>query len=407
MIRSSLSAAPPRRVPRGGGPSGASDDLLIVHVTESFASGVAAAIRDFVRNYTSADHHLVYAARAEAAVSPAEFAGFNGVTQLPDGHIARVTFLRRFVANLRRPALIHAHSSKAGAYVRLAVRKSAFPVVYSPHCYAFERLDVSWELRQLFRAVEWLLSFNTTGYATCSVREADLCRWPLTQPTTVVVPNVAPVDRPVECQTARRSETGLRIAGNGRLGKQKDPIFFADAFASAARVVPNIKAVWIGDGDRRLVDQLRERGVQVTGWLPRSAALEVLTTCDVYLHTALWEGFPISILEASAAGLPVVARDRPYLQGVDMPIVIDRPEQLAEVVPDLVSAPARAVASRKTREALAVNCDALQRVALSRLYGLYEGRANATCSHQREMVEPAVDRDSKLRIRARTHHRVG
>jgi hypothetical protein len=169
--------------------------MLVVHVTESFASGVAAAIRDFVRNYPSADHHLVFSARAEAAVSLAEFADFDGVTELPEGHVARVRFLRRFVANLHRPALIHAHSSKAGAYVRLAVRKSAFPIVYSPHCYAFERLDVSWQLRQLFRAGEWLLSFNTTCYATCSVHEADLSRWPLSQPAIVVVPNVATVDR--------------------------------------------------------------------------------------------------------------------------------------------------------------------------------------------------------------------
>jgi glycosyltransferase involved in cell wall biosynthesis len=369
MINARQNASNPFWIPWHGSVGG-SAKLLVVHVTESFASGVAAAIRDFVRNYPSVDHYLVYSTRAEAAISPAEFSGFAGVTELPERHFARIRFLRRLVAGIRRPALIHAHSSKAGAYVRLAVRKSpALSIVYSPHCYAFERLDVAWQLRQLFRSVEWLLSFNTTCYATCSPHEADLSRWPVSRPRTVLVPNVPPAGLRVPHQTAIARRTRLRIAGNGRLGKQKDPIFFADAFTSAARVEPDIQALWIGDGDPRMVDYLRARGVQVTGWLPRSAALDVLATCDVYLHTALWEGFPISILEASAAGLPVVARNRPYLQGLDMPIVIDQPEQMAEVLPALVSDQSRTAVSRKTQEALAANSDALQQAALRRLYG--------------------------------------
>jgi hypothetical protein len=179
------------------GRTGGSDRLLVVHVTESFASGVAAAIRDFVRNCPSADHCLVYSARAEAAVTAAEYADFDQIVELPNGHLARVRFIRKLVGDLGRPALIHAHSSKAGAYVRLGIRRSGHPIVYSPHCYAFERLDVSWPVRQLFRAVEWMLSFNTTGYATCSFREAELSHWPLSRPNVVVVPNVARVDRPV------------------------------------------------------------------------------------------------------------------------------------------------------------------------------------------------------------------
>lgn len=99
---------------RPQGRSEKSDPTVVVHVTESFASGVAAAIRDYVRNYPSADHHLLYAPRTEAAVSRSDFDDFDGVTELPEGHVARVRFIRRFVNNLQRPVLIHAHSSKAG-----------------------------------------------------------------------------------------------------------------------------------------------------------------------------------------------------------------------------------------------------------------------------------------------------
>ena len=347
--------------------------LEVIHVTESFASGVAAAIHDYVRNFPTAHHHLVYSTRSEAAVSPAELVGFQTTTELPGGHLSRIRFLRKFAGTVAGSVVVHAHSSKAGAYVRLAQFKSAVPIVYTPHCYAFERLDVPWYLRQAFRVVEWLLSFNTSCYATCSEREAELSRWSLSRPTTVVVPNVPPAERPKPRTAQPPNGTRLRIAGNGRLGPQKDPVYFAEAIASAARVNPDIEAVWIGGGDDRLADYLRERGVHVTGWLPRSAAMDVLCSCDVYLHSALWEGFPISILEASEAGLPVVARKRPYLRGFDMPIVMEHPQELTDVLSGLDNSLARKAANRRTREALVGNSDALQRAALNELYGQYAG----------------------------------
>jgi hypothetical protein len=155
-----------------------------------------------MRNYPMAEHHLVFCARAEAAVGKVEFAEFERVTELPDGHVARIRFIRGLAQTFDGPTVIHAHSSKAGGYVRLALRTSRHPIVYSPHCYAFEREDLSWCVRQSFRAIEWMLSFNTTAYATCSHREAELSRWPLSRPKVVLVPNVA--------ATAISQETSLR-----------------------------------------------------------------------------------------------------------------------------------------------------------------------------------------------------
>ncbi|WP_264014095.1 glycosyltransferase [[Mycobacterium] manitobense] len=347
----------------------------IVHVTESFGSGTAAAIRDYVRNYSAADHHLVYSARTEAAVGSAEFAGFVTVTELPSGHYARIRFLRVFIANSDRPLIIHAHSSKAGVYVRMSVRKSATPIVYTPHCYSFERLDVAWPIRQCFRAVEWLLSFNTTCYASCSPREGQLSRWPISRPRVAVVPNVG------QARLARQMDTHahdtIRIAGNGRLGNQKDHTFFADAVASVTAQRPDVRAVWIGGGESAHVAQLRARGIEVTGWVSRSEALAVLASCDVYLHTALWEGFPISILEASAAGLPVIARNRPYLSGMDMPVVIDHPHQLCEALLGMCGERPRRIAVMETKAALSDNSDEMQQLSLRTLYAPYIG---ASCN---------------------------
>ncbi|MFN8227862.1 MAG: glycosyltransferase [Mycobacterium sp.] len=338
----------------------------VIHVTESFASGTASAITDFVRNSPDVTHHLVYSLRPEALVDPREMDCFASAVEMPAGTWARIRFLRRHLRS-GEDAVIHAHSSKAGAYVRAAVRRTRRrPIVYTPHCYAFERRDTGRVLRGAFRTAEWLLSFNTTAYGGCSPREAELSRWPLRRPGVVAIPNVQPVP-PGSYEP--RIEHGLHIVGNGRLGPQKDPEFFAAAVAAARAEFPDIEATWIGDGDPAIADALRGQAITVTGWLSRQKALEVMASGDLYLHSAMWEGFPIAILEAAGLGLPVVARNRPYLSGVALPEVIDEPAELASVVAGLRRPAALDALRRDTAAALAGNTDHAQQNALRSLYG--------------------------------------
>ncbi|WP_155487378.1 glycosyltransferase, partial [Vibrio campbellii] len=65
---------------------------------------------------------------------------------------------------------------------------------------------------------------------------------------------------------------------------------------------------WIGGGERELEDQLRAQGIKVTGMIPRDEVVSLLKTSDLYLHTAAWEGMPLTILEAAKLHLPMVIR---------------------------------------------------------------------------------------------------
>jgi hypothetical protein len=65
-----------------------------------------------------------------------------------------VARLRRLFAE-HRPAVVHAHSSKAGVLARAAARAAGVPkVFYTPHGYGFLMRDRSVAARALYRAVE-------------------------------------------------------------------------------------------------------------------------------------------------------------------------------------------------------------------------------------------------------------
>jgi glycosyltransferase involved in cell wall biosynthesis len=76
--------------------------------------------------------------------------------------------------------------------------------------------------------------------------------------------------------------------------------------------------------------------VHVTGWLPRADALSLLATAHVYLHTAAWEGSPITLLEAADLRVPVVARSIPALDSLGYDPSLRDPAAVAHRIVDVV-----------------------------------------------------------------------
>ena len=78
----------------------------------------------------------------------------------------------------------------------------------------------------------------------------------------------------------------------GRICYQKNP----ELFNKIAEAMPDVRFVWIGDGELR--DKLTAPNIEITGWVERADALEYSMQGDVFLLVSLWEGLPISLLEA-------------------------------------------------------------------------------------------------------------
>jgi len=351
----------------------------ILHVVESLGSGVTTALEDYLRS-TPGYVHVVLGWRRRGAQTGDELARLAaGVLPLPAGRLAQLRAVRRWVQRLR-PDVVHAHSSYAGLYARLLPRRLAGAVVYTPHGFSFERRDVPAPLRAGFWLAEAALSLRGDGVAAVGPREAELARrLPGRQPVTYV-PNVIRLVEPVEPPAAAEepveppaaAETGappcLRLATLGRITPAKDPGFFLRLVALGRELGLPLRWIWVGGGEPAEEQALRDAGVVVTGWSSRPAALGWLATADVYVHTAAWEGAPVSVLEAAALGLPIVARRNPALAALGMPSLCDTPEALIEAISPLVDERLRAELRAHSERLLGQHRPEAQREALERVY---------------------------------------
>lgn len=287
---------------------------VVLHVAFNLGGGVATAIQDYAEAAPQFEHHLLCS--LETGYQPTtRIDGFASITQVPRSALPATSAIRRRVRDLDA-AVVHAHSSFAGAYARplLAARRAAPPLVYTPHCFAFFRTDIpAWRARTYHR-VERLLAPFTTVTAACSPAEAAAAARMRTR-RTEFLPNRVPAQA-VPHQGRRRTGTPFTVVAAGRLCSQKEPQLFVEAAVRSRQEGRDVRWLWVGGGEERYESLFRDNGVPFTGWLSRPEVLRRVSTGDVYVHTAAWEGTPLTILEAVGLGLPALIRDVPSLSGL-------------------------------------------------------------------------------------------
>jgi phosphatidylinositol alpha-mannosyltransferase len=133
--------------------------------------------------------------------------------------------------------------------------------------------------------------------------------------TFEIVPNGVDTDRFATAAPADLP-AGTKLLFVGRLDARKGFPIAVGAFARLAATHPELRLIVVGDGPERdavhvLPPELRAR-VTMLGVVPNAELPTVAAACDLYLGPSTGgESFGVVLIEAMAAGLPVVASDTP------------------------------------------------------------------------------------------------
>lgn len=332
--------------------------MRILHVTECYEGGVSRAIDTIARLSPEHDHFLLW----EGLADPVSEGLFQQTFKLPEKTLARVTAVNRCATSMNAE-VIHAHSSWAGVYARAL--KPVAPVVYEPHCFVFDDPDRSAISRAAYRLAESLLSRRSNSIIALSPHEEALALSLNSRTEVIRLPNVPTIE------VARKTEvdlTDVEVVMVGRLVRQKDPGFFADVASLVREISPSTRFTWIGDGDLSYRNALTNAGVAVTGWIDKGKLETHLRGASVYLHSAKYEGFPLSVLDAAAADLPIIVRDLPCFRGYEL-LKVETAENAASTINEVLNNHARYTdLNQISRKLLEEMNDGSHKTALAQIY---------------------------------------
>jgi glycosyltransferase involved in cell wall biosynthesis len=235
--------------------------------------------------------------------------------------------LRAFAALLRlvfafRPDVVHTHTAKAGTLGRVAAwlynatrsRSRRTVILHTFHGHVFHGYFgplgsalVRWWERGMARISDGILVLSPQQ------RDEIGTRFRIAAPTAVhVVPLGLELGDLMALAAGRRARPEEFVYGYvGRFAPVKNVLLLLAAFGRVHEERPHTRLVMVGDGEtmvdaRAFVAEGRlEAAVEFPGW--RRDLAGVYGAIDALVLSSVNEGTPVSVIEAMAAALPVVA----------------------------------------------------------------------------------------------------
>lgn len=225
--------------------------------------------------------------------------------------------LARLSAHVRRirPALIHANLTHANVAARLIGLRHRIPVIGSTATIEVER---RWHLR-----LERWTSRLDRRHVVNSRAVAEHVKAVFGLPSSkiaIVPPSVDRRQASTDRSSARRAmqiaEHELAVLWAGRL----DPVKRLEIVVRCAEILSDVPSRFLLAGEGPFREEL-ERCIRLSSAASRVSLLgwrddlpTLMAAADVFIFPSMTEGMPNAVLEAMAAGLPIVAADIPVLR---------------------------------------------------------------------------------------------
>ena len=234
--------------------------------------------------------------------------------------------LKRYFAE-QRFALVHTHSSKPGIIGRLAARRAGVPVVvHHVQGFAFHEFSSRQKTWLFSRAEKWAGQHcDRVIFVNDEERRTAVAKGWLPAEKTLTIYNgvdLEELDSTSNAVSRSRFRTRQQLADDdvaivilGRLDRQKQSMIVPEIARELETLQPDKKwrILLAGEGefDQQLRVELAASGlgnrVSQIGWQARP--VDAVTGSDIVMLPSLWEGLPLSLLEAHAASKPTVASD--------------------------------------------------------------------------------------------------
>lgn len=231
-----------------------------------------------------------------------------------------------------RPHIMHTHGTKPGFIGRLAAKKNLVPVIlHTYHGHVFHSYFNSFITSFIIKMDRWLAGFSTKIIAISNSQKEELVnRYHICSEDKIVMIPLGVESKKFEHLEEKRKafrteyflhDDEIAIGIIGRIVPIKNHRFFIDAIKDLLEENSSVRIFIVGDGFAREELELYLDDLMISHtFFPRNAIIspvtftswqtdiqKVIAGLDIIALTSLNEGTPLSLMEAQAAGKPVIS----------------------------------------------------------------------------------------------------
>lgn len=311
--------------------------IKVMHLIHGLSTGGAETlVRDYCLNFDKNRFDVVLLCRGRHKESPYEkelrekgiraifvddhywFKHGSNLFTKTFRHFQQYIIIRQIIKK-ESPDILHTHLTE-NCFVKFARPKRGTIIFHTVH----NEPRILWDKRRSrqkdYRAAKWLVKNYHMRFIVLHEEMKEEINRLFGVANSIVINNGIEIEK-FRKKTDRSSiEKELGIDKNsyvighvGRLDKQKNHKFLIDVFNELHKVNHNAFLLMIGNGQEkeRIIKQLQSYGLEDNYKIlsNRNDIPELLKAMDVFVFPSLFEGLPVSLIEAQEAHLPCFVSD--------------------------------------------------------------------------------------------------